>query len=115
MGLLNDIFEDSLPGVIVGAVATAILMPLVGGRTATATGAAAGTAARGRGRPLLKAAVGSYVAIADRIKEATSEAREQLGDLAAEVREEREERRRQAEAPPAPQPQAPRTEPATQG
>jgi hypothetical protein len=90
MGLINDILEDSLPGVVVGAVATAILLPLVGGRNALAAGATAGTATRGRGRPLLKAAVKGYVSVADRIKEATAEAREQLSDLAAEVRAERE-------------------------
>jgi hypothetical protein len=94
MGLINDILEDSLPGVAIGALATAILVPLVGGRTAAGNGSA-GTATRGRGRPLLKAAVRGYVSVADRIKEATAEAREQLSDLAAEVRE---ERRMQAEA-----------------
>jgi hypothetical protein len=88
MGLLNDVFEDSLPGLVVGAVATAILMPLVGGRKAGANGAA-GTSGQGRGRQLMKAAVRGYVSVADRIKEATAEAREQLSDLAAEVREER--------------------------
>jgi hypothetical protein len=92
MGLINDIFEDSLPGVVVGAVATAILMPLVGGKKAGANGTA-GT--NGRGRQLMKAAVRGYVTVADRIKEATAEAREQLSDLAAEVRE---ERRMQTEA-----------------
>ena len=105
MGLINDLFEESLPGVVVGAVATAILMPLIGGRTAAAAGAAAGTASRGRGRPLLKAAVKGYVTVADRIKEATAEAREQLGDLAAEVRAEREARQSEtAEAVEAPEP-----------
>jgi len=100
MGLINDLFEDSLPGVVIGAVATAILLPLVGGEAAGAAGngttgnGAAGTAARGRGRQLMKAAVRGYVTVADRIKEATAEAREQMSDLAAEVRE---ERRMQAE------------------
>ena len=94
MGLINDMFEDSLPGLVVGAVATAILMPLVGGRKAGANGAA-GTNGQGRGRQLMKAAVRGYVGVADRIKEATAEAREQFSDLAAEVRE---ERRMQAEA-----------------
>ena len=104
MGLLNDLLEDSLPGVVMGAVATAILLPLVGGRGAATNGVAAGTAARGRGRPLLKAAVRGYVAVADRIKEATAEAREQLSDLAAEVREERRQQAEAAEAAPAPEP-----------
>ena len=93
MGLINDVFEDSLPGLVVGAVATAILMPLVGGRKTGANGAT-GTSGQGRGRQLMKAAVRGYVGVADRIKEATAEAREQLSDLAAEVRE---ERRMQAE------------------
>ncbi len=93
--MITDLFEDSLPGLVVGAVATAILMPLAGGRTATANGAAAGSgaglgaSARGRGRQLMKAAVRGYVTVADRLKEATAEAREQLGDMVAEVREER--------------------------
>jgi hypothetical protein len=94
MGLINDVFEDSLPGLVVGAVATAILMPLVGAKKAGANGSAS-TNGRGRGRQLMKAAVRGYVGVADRLKEATAEAREQLSDLAAEVRE---ERRMQAEA-----------------
>src|SRR5436190_20748532 len=96
MGLINDVFEDSLPGLVVGAVATAILMPLVGGKKAGANGAAGGNGQAGRGRQLMKAAVRGYVTVADRIKEATAEAREQFSDLAAEVRE---ERRMEAEAP----------------
>jgi len=88
MGLINDVFEDSLPGLVVGAVATAILMPFVGGKKAGANGAT-GTGGQGRGRQLMKAAVRGYVGVADRIKEATAEAREQFSDLAAEVREER--------------------------
>ena len=95
MALISDLFEDSLPGLVVGAVATAILMPLVGGATAAADGRSAGAGAgggalaRGRGRQLIKAAVSGYVSIADRLKEATAEAREQLSDMVAEVREER--------------------------
>src|SRR4051812_19379738 len=96
MALLEDLFEHSLPGIVIGSIATAVLLPMVGARTATAAGAATGTAARGRGRPLMKAAVRGYVAVADRVKEATAEAREQLSDLVAEVRE---ERRVQTEAP----------------
>jgi len=101
MGLITDMFEESIPGMVVGAVATAILMPLVGSKSAGTNGAAAGAgaglgvAARGRGRQLMKAAVRGYVSIADRLKEATAEAREQVSDLVAEVRE---ERRMQAEA-----------------
>jgi hypothetical protein len=99
MGLITDMFEESIPGMVVGAVATAILMPLVGGKSAGTNGAAAGAgvgaAVRGRGRQLMKAAVRGYVGVADRLKEATAEAREQVGDLVAEVRE---ERRMQAES-----------------
>jgi hypothetical protein len=94
MGLINDVFEDSLPGLVVGAVATAILMPLMGGKKAGANGATS-TGGQSRGRQLMKTAVRGYVGVADRIKEATAEAREQLSDLAAEVRE---ERRMQAES-----------------
>ena len=36
MALITDLFEDSLPGLVVGAVATAILVPLVGGQTSAA-------------------------------------------------------------------------------
>jgi hypothetical protein len=95
MALITDLFEDSLPGLVVGAVATAILMPLVEGPSAAADGgvASAGTgarvSARGRGRQLMKAAVHGSVGIADRLREATAEAREGFGDLVAEVREER--------------------------
>jgi hypothetical protein len=98
MALITDLFEDSLPGLVVGAVATAIVMPLLGGQTAASNGATtngAGTVARGRGRQLVKAAVRGYVSIADRLKEATAEAREQISDMVAEVRE---ERRMQAQA-----------------
>jgi hypothetical protein len=94
MGLINDVFEDSLPGLVVGAVATAILMPLMGGKKAGANGATS-TNGQGRGRQLMKTAVRGYIGVADRIKEATAEAREQLSDLAAEVRA---ERRMQAES-----------------
>jgi hypothetical protein len=94
MGLINDVFEDSLPGLVIGAVATAIVLPLLGGKSAGANGAAV-TNGRGRSRQLLKAAMHGYVSVSEGIKEATAEAREQLSDLAAEVRE---ERRMQADA-----------------
>jgi len=95
MGLINDVFEESLPGLVVGAVATAILLPLVSGKKAGASGATGTNGPGGRSRQLMKAAVRGYVTAADRIKAAAAEAREQLSDLAAEVRE---ERRMQAEA-----------------
>lgn len=97
MALLEDIFEDSLPGVVIGALAAAVLLPVVGRQVAAP--AAAGGEGRRRANPLMKAAVRGYVTLTDRIKEYTAETREQLQDLAAEVRE---ERRRMAEsaAPP---------------
>jgi len=100
MGLIEDAFEHSLPGIVIGAIATSVLLPLVGGRTA-ANGANGG----GRGRPLLKTAVRGYIAVADRIKEATAEAREEMSDLAAEVREERRLRQEEAAAKAAANPE----------
>jgi hypothetical protein len=110
MGLINDILEDSLPAVVVGAVATAILMPLVGGRTAAAAGTN-GAASGGRRNPLLKAAVKGYVTVADRLKEATAEAREQFSDLAAEVREEQRLQAEEAQSEMNPEPAAQRAAP----
>jgi hypothetical protein len=51
------------------------------------------TVSRGGGdgfRSVAKGVVKSYIAVADRIQEATAEAREGLEDLAAEVRAERD-------------------------
>jgi hypothetical protein len=101
MGMLEDVFEHSLPGVVIGAVASAVLLPLVGGRAAAP---ANGTSGRRRVNPLMKAAVRGYVSVTDRVKEYTAETREQLQDLAAEVRE---ERRRQAEAAATPETPSP--------
>jgi hypothetical protein len=90
MALLEDVMENSLPGVVIGAVAAAVLLPLVVGRR-VAAGAVGATTVGGRGitRPLAKAAVRGYLAVADTVKEVTAEAREQMSDLIAEVREER--------------------------
>ena len=104
MALLEDVLENSFPGVVVGAVAAAVLMPLVTGRRlATGAAGAAGASGVSVGRsvvkPLMKAAVRGYLAVADTVKEVTSEAREQMSDLVAEVRE---ERRMSAEAPEPP-------------
>ncbi|HMB05676.1 MAG TPA: DUF5132 domain-containing protein [Isosphaeraceae bacterium] len=105
MALLEDVLENSFPGVLIGAVATAVLLPLVTGRR-LAAGAAAGAAGAsgvsvGRGvvKPLMKAAVRGYLAVSDTVKEVASETREQMSDLVAEVRE---ERRMSAEAPEPP-------------
>jgi hypothetical protein len=90
MALLEDVLENSFPGVVIGAVAAAVLLPLVGARRAATAGAAgATTLGSGVARPLMKAAVRGYLAVADTVKEVTAEAREQMSDLVAEVREER--------------------------
>jgi hypothetical protein len=99
MGMMEDVFEHSLPGVVIGALASAIILPLVGGRAASP-----GANGRRRANPLMRAAVRGYVGVSDRIKEYTAETREQLQDLAAEARE---ERRMQAEATAAPEASAP--------
>ena len=100
---LEDIFEDSLPGLVVGAVAAAVLLPLFGVRRA-AFGAAGAAAATGGsvGRPIVKAAVRGYLNVADKMKEFTAEAREQMSDLVAEVREENRLRAEQPVAAPEP-------------
>jgi len=51
------------------------------------------TVSRGGGdglRSVAKGVMKSYIAVTDRVQEATAEARENLGDLAAEVRAERD-------------------------
>jgi hypothetical protein len=47
----------------------------------------------------MKAAVRGYLTAADTLKEVTAEAREQMSDLIAEVREERRTSAEEAEAP----------------
>jgi hypothetical protein len=96
MGMLEDVFEHSLPGVVIGALASAVILPMVGGRAAGP--AQAGTNGRRRVNPLMRAAVRGYVTVTDRVKEYTAEAREQLQDLAAEVRAERQRAAEEAEA-----------------
>lgn len=100
MGLIEDAMESSVPGLVVGALAAAVLLPIVGGsRAAGANGTGTnGRAGRGLGRSLMKAAVAGYVVVADGVKEVTAEAREQLSDLAAEVREERRARAEKEQA-----------------
>jgi hypothetical protein len=97
---LEDVFEDSLPGFVIGALASAILIPLVGVRGASP--AQAGTAGRRRANPLMKAAVRGYVSVTDRVREYATETREQLQDLAAEVRAERRKQAEEAAAEEAP-------------
>jgi len=116
MGLIEDVVEKSVPGLVVGALATVVLLPIVGGIGAAGVVGANGRARRGLGRSFMKAAVSGYVMLADGVKEVTSEAREQLSDLAAEVREERrakaEAERTEASAEPAGATSAPSAKPA---
>ena len=88
MALIEEVFETSVPGVIAGALATYVLLPMVGlaGRSSTKSdGSGSGPL-----RSLAKAANRGYVAVADKAKEVAAETRETLGDLVAEVRAERE-------------------------
>jgi hypothetical protein len=107
MGMLEDVFEHSLPGVVIGALASAIILPMVGGRAAS-PGA---DGRRRRANPLMRAAVRGYVNVSDRIKEYTAEAREQLQDLAAKAREERRMEAESAAASEAAAPQPGATSP----
>ena len=93
MALIEEVFETSVPGVIAGALATAVVLPMVG------FGGRRGTQSDGAGngplRSLAKAAIRGYVTAADKAKEVAAETRETLGDLVAEVRAEREAARNQ--------------------
>ena len=88
MALIEEVFETSVPGVIAGALATAVVLPMVG------FGGRRGTRSDGAGngplRSLAKAAIRGCVTVADKAKEVAAETRETLGDLVAEVRAERE-------------------------
>jgi hypothetical protein len=100
MALIDEVFETSVPGVIAGALATAVFLPMVGfgGRRSTQSdGASSGPL-----RSLAKAAIRGYVAVADKAKGLAAETRESLGDLVAEVRAEREAARDQAQPEEAP-------------
>src|SRR5262249_58806991 len=88
MALIEEVFEPSVPAVLAGALATAVIWPLVGlggRRSAQSDGAGSGPL-----RSLAKAAIRGYVTVADKAKELAAETRETLGDLVAEVRAERE-------------------------
>jgi hypothetical protein len=91
--------------VIVGALATVVLLPMVGlggRRRMQSDGAGDGPL-----RPLAKAAIRGYITVADKAKEWAAETRESWGELVAEVRAERETARNrpQPESSPA-QPEA---------
>jgi hypothetical protein len=88
MALIEEVFETSVPGVLAGALATAVVLPLVGfgGRRSTRSDGAGDSLLRS----LAKAAIRGYVTVADQAKEVAAETRESLGDLVAEVRAERE-------------------------
>ncbi len=75
MASLKDVGGKSLPGFVAGVITMAVFLPLMGGR---------------RGRPLMKSAIRNFLAVTDRVKETTAEAREQFNDLVAEVKQERE-------------------------
>jgi len=75
MALLDDLLKGGVSGVLLGvgvALAAPILLP------AAATGA----------RPLAKAVIKGYLALADTVKEVVAEAGEQLSDLVAEAQAE---------------------------
>lgn len=75
MALLDDALKGWVPGVLIGAgiaLAAPILLPE----------AAAGV------RPLAKALIKGYLAVADAVKEVVAEAGEQLSDLVAEAKAE---------------------------
>ena len=72
MALLDNLLESGVSGVLLGvgvALAAPILLP------AAATGA----------RPLAKALIKGYLALADTVKEVVAEAGEQVSDLVAEA------------------------------
>ena len=85
MASLKDAVGKSLPGFVAGALAAAVVLPLVEGR---------------RGRSLVKAAIRGYLTLSDRLKETAAEAREQFNDLVAEVQQERQAEA-EADSPPA--------------
>ena len=101
MALIEEVFDTSVPGVIAGALATAVVLPMVGfgGRRSTQSDGVG----NGPLRSLAKAAIRGFVTVADKAKEVAAETRESLGDLVAEVRAEREAARnhRQPEDAPA--------------
>jgi hypothetical protein len=76
-------FEDAIGRLISGAL---------WGAGATAILSLTGARRKGEGlRPLAKSLMKGYLAVADRVVEASAEARESLNDLYAEARAEREE------------------------
>jgi hypothetical protein len=96
MVLIEEVFETSVPGVVAGALATAVVLPMVGlggRRSSRSDGAGDGLL-----RSLAKAAIRGYVTVADKAKEMAAETRESLGNLVAEVRAEREAARDQPQA-----------------
>jgi hypothetical protein len=100
MALIEDVFETSIPGVIVGALATTVLLPMVGlgGRRRTQSNGASD----GPLRSLVKTAIRGYVTVADKAKELAAETRESFSDLVAEFRAEREAARNHSEPEAAP-------------
>jgi hypothetical protein len=72
---MKDILKGSIPGILVGVAAT-LAAPVVLAVLAAA------------GRPVLKAAIKTYLDVTDRAKEVVSDAREQWSDVVAEARTE---------------------------
>ena len=67
MALIEEVFETSVPGVIAGALATAVVLPMVGfgGRRSTPSDGAG----NGPLRSLAKAAIWGFVTVTDKAKE----------------------------------------------
>jgi len=75
MAVLKDMSKGWIPGIMVGVgvtLAAPVILPALGAAL----------------RPLAKSAIKGGIALGDRIKEVTAEAREQFCDLVAEVKAE---------------------------
>jgi hypothetical protein len=75
MAVLKDMSKGWIPGIMVGVgvtLAAPIILPVLGAAL----------------RPLAKSVIKGGMAVGDRIKEVTAEAREQFDDLVAEVKAE---------------------------
>src|SRR5262245_46898697 len=73
--MFKDLFKGSVPGILVGVAAT-LAAPVVLAVVAAA------------GRPILKAAIRTYLDVSERTKEIVDDAREQWSDVVAEARAE---------------------------
>jgi len=73
--MFKKVFKGSIPGILVGVAAT-LAAPVVLAVVAAA------------GRPILKAAIRTYLDVSERTREIVDEAREQWSDVVAEARSE---------------------------